>query len=396
MKEEYVQFYRFAPGVVRPDKWFYVLNNGFSYIENEINSNITWQRCVRKDEPQDEFPDDVPGFIPKAETVYVSCWYWFNILTVCDWARTYPDVKFVIGGPAIWPTYTANYITEKEWPKNVELKFGLAEQLIGRPVDLNSWTLQSFPLKDHKWVFSYHLDNDCYWAKCSFCNYAGREWPKDPRGYDLKPLHDALAGSVVYLVTMSLRPSMVSILTELNWDKFYCVYIRGDKSCYDAVANVGPLVSHPGNVALMCGIEFPSNRMLARMGKGVTIEELANFINLSRKLGFRMRLSYICGWPDLEEEDLTDAAKFFSMIEDKNDTGIFHSCRRLVVRDDRYKMERVPIIYDKLAVGYFLKLSQKQKDLDEKWKNLLRTRHVKFDFRYKVYIKGIPIQNNAD
>lgn len=339
------------------------LHNGFSYVWDDANP--VWV---------DFHKADLPIY---ADEIYVSCVLAWAIEKVVRWARQYPDIKFIVGGPAVWPGKPhLEYI--QSLPKNIEYRSGYAENIFSRPVDLKTWKLiPPENTADANILYSYHIKDECDWSRCKFCrNTAENHYLEkyEAREFDLAPLHDAPPG-LVYLAADSIPPKDLYILRELNYDnKYYRAWVRGTEPIYNELKKILPDLKSPEKLSILIGVEFPSNRMLQFMRKGTTVESLIRVINLITDYGSRVRLSFIIGWPNLIDDDLTEAEHFFRSLS--NYTGELHhvSVNQLSVWPNGILAEYVgkPKFYKSMLLSHAAVLSTREKDLNDKWRQLLK------------------------
>ncbi|MCG8529803.1 MAG: hypothetical protein MI749_03970, partial [Desulfovibrionales bacterium] len=171
----FVQFYHRTAS-----QWF-DLGNGFS---------DTWQLCrsrgtflwVDLDMDSDTWYDPLayekhPLPLDRGR-VYVSASYVNHLYQALVWARDYPEIEFVVGGPVAAESdgpkdrwNPVHFLVEGELPPNFHPTGQSMESLFGVEEFSQGWELElpdTLPL-DARIYFSYTLENQCYWKKCPFC-----------------------------------------------------------------------------------------------------------------------------------------------------------------------------------------------------------------------------------
>ena len=355
----YLQFYNSVPYTYNTGKPTSYLENGFSYIWEVEPQWIDFDK-----------PLTIGDEIRKASKVYISLWNWFEFKRAFTWAKKYfPSTKFVFGGPLIrFFSREVHFKDIAAWPLNVEIHEGLAEELIGKKPDKTSWKL--VPPKDSQHPFySYHIQDGCYWNKCTFCHYTEGTFRGD---FKLEPLHDAPAGTV-WLECPSLPPKYLYYLPYLDFtNKDYQMFVRAEKPIERVLKQIASKISDTSKIMFRIGIEFPSERKLSKMNKGITFEEMLTTLNTIHELGFRQMLLYICKWRDLLPSDLDEAKKFLDSLHDTKDARTFHALSRLVV----FGIDDSTTWHHQFFKKYwhFYALEPEYEKLDNEWISLVRNR----------------------
>ncbi len=371
----FIQFYykSIDPFTQRP---MTALQNGFHHVWDYANP-IWVELKLTKEEDGVSLKIMWPEELPK--TVYLSIWTARQMHEVLVFAKKHSHIKFIVGGPCIWPNTKPMHI---RLPKNIELKYGLAEDIFDLAVDLKRWKLVP-PSTEFRLKYSYRIGSQCYWGKCVFCNYSDA----DKRGYDFEPLFSAPSG-VVRLVTPSLAPNEIKLLSELDYnDKIYHFYLKGGEDEYQALFKEFPLIEKRGRrLTPIIGVEFPSDRMLGFMNKGISIVSLVKTIKLLIAARCRVELLFIAGWPNLTEEDLVEADKFFDEIRyehmrAKYSNLIIHAHLDFIERGD-------PIRSPFQNWGYYPKISPEQRVLADRWLDILH-KNGAMSFNWKTSVESL-------
>lgn len=286
--ESFVQFYE-----VKNKTLF--LNNGFSSVWNLLKDRgeIIWI-----DSNIDDFPD-VFG------TVYISCFYERDFSYIEEWVKNSPHIKFIVGGPAV------SYMDFKvEAPNFYADKRNMFELLSVQPTS-DMWNLELPKIESDNVYYNYSLSfgNKCYWGKCNFCNR------KSELEIDLivknipilKPNHN-----IIWLNKLSITPKDISnIFPILKSQSYYSFFTRGDFGVLDSLKQI----TITKKFRPIIGVEFPSNRMLSLMNKGITTESLFGVMELFLKNMCKVNITLIHGWPNLIEDDVIKVENFLSSLK---------------------------------------------------------------------------------
>lgn len=262
--------------------------------------------------------------------VYVSAAYINHLYQAYIWARDYPQVTFVVGGPVAasqncdpknWSPLYFQVRDDIRFPKNLQITAQSVEELFGVHDFSGRWHLtipSSQVAPDSPIYFSYTLDNGCYWGKCIYCNI--KETPRDAfRGR--KTIDFAFSElnhpgrKIVRLNTGSITPKNISaVLPNLprRDDLEYRTFMRSAKAENRALK--AALAQNGGdfsNLTLGLGVEFPSDRMLAYMGKGITKADILETLEICAEYKVKVNGNVILGWGNLIEEDIRDLERFF-------------------------------------------------------------------------------------
>jgi RimJ/RimL family protein N-acetyltransferase len=341
----------------KPTKFY---ENGFSSIWDIAKP--TWV-------DQDEELTIQPGIT----RVYASVWQALDLVKTINLAKKYRDIQFFMGGPFV------NYATPAQKqrlvvPPNLRAVEGTIEELLGLEHNPSRWKVEIPDRKDYYRVYSFYIRDSCTWGRCTFCSSRFMKNCGD-RAYDITRLREAPAGGV-WLAAPDMDD--ISFLPNLDYsNKQYHGYLRGGGAEYDKLREVIPKVPAE-KLSFTIGVEFPSNRMLRHMRKGLTVESLIKVINYLYDSGAYLLLTYITGWDNLIPEDIEEAKQFFGALHDQEDKRTRH--RRSVLCLDKGD---VPVIGGDNIIWYMKTLSGSALALDTQWCNMLRNRPG--GFMYSVY-----------
>lgn len=357
---DFIQFY-----TVRkvPNSYsFYDLYNGYSYIADLVN--IRWIDMRLEEE-----------FIPKHEKIYVCVWYGHHFGIAMNWARKYPKNQFYIGGPLFQTSEIRCGNKHFILPKNMHIITGTLEHHFNLPINLKNWKLD-FPYKDLVWQYSYYIGIYCYWNGCTFCHgprsHGNHDAVRAKLGYDLEPLLTAPPG-LVYLSCPAPTPKMlVDILPKLDYsNKKYFIYLRGSAKELEALKSIQDKINIKQTI-FGIGVEFPSDRMLKIMNKGIKLQEYTNIIKFMKSINSRTNLFFIAGWPELIQQDLDEAKRFLDDIDiygNKRFRHVWGNLNLEKIVDPIHKTENVSGM--KFIVGYQPVMTETQKRLNDRFKDML-------------------------
>ncbi|MCC7429431.1 radical SAM protein, partial [bacterium] len=173
------------------------------------------------------------------------------------------------------------------------------------------------------------LVHGCYWKKCSFCDvtldYIGR--------YELSPIKilvDRIEKIVretkqtgFHFVDEAAPPNLLKELAiELIKRKIaisWWTNIRFEKSFSDDLCF---LLAKSGCIAVSGGLEVASDRLLEKMKKGVTVEQVASVTNAFTNAGIMVHAYLMFGFPTQTEQETIDSLE---RVRQLFEAGIIHS-----------------------------------------------------------------------
>lgn len=275
-----------------------ILHNGFSHVIDECKNigDLVWVNLDTK-------------LSIKEGVVYSSAFTIGEVFTVFDWGYDNPDTQFIVGGPALFEFF--RYVGK---PTNVEFRTGSAEKEIFGLVSRNKKWEITVPKKtlDEIFLFSFMIENYCYWGKCIFCGPRYKDQDMFFNTIDNLKLSSDKKWRA-FLVTSSADSKTLNdfpSLLEKNVDSC-ATYIRADKQTYNTLKSVLPNLPH-GFCSFLVGVEFPSNRMLKLIQKGVTVEDFYLLFDLLDKYGMVYTITLLVNWNILTSGDIKDLDSFLS------------------------------------------------------------------------------------
>lgn len=274
-------------------------------------------------------------------TIYISALYVNHLYQAFIWAREYPNIDFIVGGPVAaerridpegWNPIYLEMDAHEVLPPNLTITGKSVEDWFGIPNFSGKWKLNLPEYLPHnrKIYFSYTLDNKCYWSRCSYCNLAlladALFRKRQHVGFEFRDLAH-IGTKIVRLNTASITPKHIrELLPHLPCgdDIEYRVFMRPARAENEALAEVlkGWKGEEIPNVMFGIGMEFPSNRMLKYVCKGFDREEMLECLNICSAHGLRVNGNFILGWNNLIEEDLLELEDFMDRIPENSLTNL--------------------------------------------------------------------------
>ena len=265
-------------------------------------------------------------------TVYISAVYLNHLYQAFVWATQYPNIHFVVGGPAAaersidsgsWKPIYFKLQEGVSLPPNLKITGISVEDWFGVPNFSGKWKLdlpdripQNSPI-----YFSYTLDNRCYWQKCIYCNIALHAKEAFRKRENLANEFKEITHpgtKLVRLNTGSMTPQYIKeLLPNLpcNNDLEYRMFMRPatpeNKALTEALKNCNGKFP---NITLGIGIEFPSDRMLTYVGKGFNQKEMLESLHICKEHGLRVNGNFILGWNNLIQSDIEELADFMEKV----------------------------------------------------------------------------------
>ena len=264
-------------------------------------------------------------------TVYVSASYINHLYQAYVWARQYPGLKVVAGGPVAaaragargaWAPLYFQLRPDAVFPDNLTITGLSVEQFFGVPDFSGTWKLdipREIVDPNAPVYISYTLDNGCYWGRCIYCNI--KEAPgelfrrRTHMAYEFDRL-DHTGKKIVRLNTGSMTPAYIRevlptlpVADDLEYRTFMRCARAENRALQKVVSGHGPELPA---LTLGIGVEFPSDRMLAYMDKGITCADILETLRICAQAGIRVNGNMILGWNNLEEQDLEQLERFLA------------------------------------------------------------------------------------
>jgi len=282
-----------------------------------------WDRNVRHQPP--DFKADIYGLT--ATTPMVG--------DAIDWAVSYPQRKFILGG------HHATVCCDELYPDNVMLAIGECDHLDSRFYDFQGHylgkpllSLDDAPLPAYDLLrqASYcqprimvngnpvafmETSRGCY-GRCSFCSHAmfgyGLRFKSPERVLEEIDLILSLGFGEIQLIDDNFtsdmdRAARICELIIKRGLKFpWCPRngIRVDRVNLELLR----LMRRAGCYKVFFGVESGSQRILDGIGKGISKEQTQKAVWLSKKVGLETGAYFMAGFPGEKEEELNDTMRF--------------------------------------------------------------------------------------
>lgn len=253
-------------------------------------------------------------------TAYISAYYLSQLYQAYLWALKYPNIEFIVGGPASNPqTYE---VDETIFPSNLKIIYQSVEEYFGVPNFSYPWKLVFPDAKENfTLTYSYILSSTCYWGKCIFCNYkyqGKRDRPKINFEFrDVK--YNGKQRIHLYSPAMTAT-QLNEVLYQLDHEDNirYDFYLRCNKSERDTLEQIfkDKRYNFPQSKFIV-GVEFPSERMLKYMNKNITVDGILKTIEVISNYGdedIQIQLPFILGWDNLTDNDLESLESFLNKL----------------------------------------------------------------------------------
>ena len=318
-------------------------------------------------------------------TVYISAIYMNHLYQSYVWAKEYPNIRFIVGGPIAaerridengWHPVYVEVDSHDMLPSNLELTGRSVEDWFEVPNFSGKWKVDvpEFVPNDSRIYFSYTLDNGCYWRKCVFCNIAlhAREVfrkRKDMK-YEFKDMEHN-GHKIVRLNTGSITTKYIrEVLPELlrGDDIEYRLFVRPAKAENTALKEV--LIECGDKfpkLILGFGMEFPTNRMLKHIGKGSNTDEVLEFLRICHENTIHINANFILGWDNLIQDDIKELENFMDSVPENSITTfqmrwLFAHPHTKVHDTYKGKAVRLGPFYE----GFRTKINKEQMELNRK------------------------------
>lgn len=328
-------------------------------------------------------------------TVYISSFYVAHLVQSHKWAKKYTDIKFVVGGPAVLSG--VDYRTSR--PSNLEFTTKSVEEYFNVPNFSSKWKLELSDIKEdlNKYdvlTFSYTLETLCYWSKCTFCNYHFRS--RIRKNVDLSYVNSINFDGVkqVRVNTPAITPAfMKKFFQNITYEKnvIYDFMMRCDEPVYTALeTNLNGFDGIIPNMKVRFGIEFPSDKMLKFMKKGITVNNALKALSIANKFeNVNFYTMYMVGWPNLDRDDINSLKYYVSKVPKTDSIIIFKTFYKF--NTDLYDVYKDRIrrnVYEgDFYRGYFVDLIDDELKINMEARDLMKTMPANWTF---VVPPGLP------
>jgi len=383
----FIQFYSNYKKV-RDNEHILVVYNGFSdtYDLCKSKGDFYW---VNIDSEEDK---KLPINKGKA---YVSVVHIEHLSQLYKWAIEYPDIQFIVGGPAIQTNslkYTRAILSNVETTKKtVEEYFNVPNFSGNFNIDLNGIKHR---YKHGTLLCTYTLDPNCYWGKCRFCTYHFQS------NQARKNMNFSFLDNIDFDGQIQLRLNIPSITPEYidlmfsnikntSHDIIYDLLLRCDNSIYKALKrNFENLNGDFPRLKMRLGVEFMSDRVLKMLNKGFTTKDINRMINLLDRFDtVQTYVHFMIGIPDIIKQDVEKVRKHITTFKKVSSVNIFRLiCFLNTDIYDSYKHRKLKKVIDNgIYGGYYPRLSNKDFRLNIQVEEILK--RIPCDWLYYESLK---------
>lgn len=352
----FIQFYNYTG---EPHN-YYSLQNGFSE---------TYDFCKNKGDFLwlDSSKDIILPI--SSGTVYASVTVVSNLYQIFLLAKEYPNINFIVGGPAV----NFPYKIKETLPKNFLMTTKSVEEWFGIENFSGKWKLE---IEDHipknsLIAFSYFLDNSCYWDKCIFCTYSKRNTNRYRKNLSFEFTDIKYTGNkIVRITTPTIKPKYIKTIFPILPEDFkYRIFLRTCKAELESLRSVGK--HNLKNIMFTIGLEFPTSRMWNSMKKGYSQDTAIEILEF---LEGRVVVNFIVGWNNLKKEDLIELEKFMKRMPKKG-KKTYYGINNLFAMvgteiHDSYEKLKDHFV-GPFYMGFYPKLSKEQTYLNSEAKKII-------------------------
>lgn len=368
----FIQFYSKIENTNR-----FELGNGFSdtYDFCKNKGDFLWINHQRSNQELENFGYS-SDFIVKKGTVFVSTSYITQLYQVYLWALQNENVNFIVGGPVV----SSNCFTlNRDLPKNISLVNNSVEEYFGIPNFSYPWKLEvpnSIP-DNKKIIFSYALENKCYWRRCKFCAYSKY---KDGLIYRRREKLGYKFVDVKYNGKKEIRlgadaislSHLKNFIPNLPYSEkiLYRGFMRATKSELATLRKTKNI----SNVRFTIGLEFPTERMWNYMDKGYNREDVLETLNFLSDNKVSIILGTIMGWNNLINEDIKKLEEFMDELTIQDNCVLVDRTLFIYTNtqlDNNTYEKKVEVNYGPFYIGFYPKLKQEQIELNHKARTVL-------------------------
>jgi len=347
----------------------YDLGNGFSqtYDLCKNHGDFYWVKLNLQDNSEINLP------INKG-VVYISCLYIQHLYRSYMWAIQYPNIKFIVGGPA-----TLDYTLYKNIPNNITITKKSVEEWFGVKIFSTKWRLViPKDIPDNNTIyFTYLIDNICYWGNCIYCSYIGstrntRTRTRINPQFEFKSVQYN-GKKIIRIGTEAILPKYIkTILPNLPLVEGldgYRVFLRAGSKELDILKTID--LSIFNNIKFNIGLEYPTDKMWDYMKKGYSTDIVIELLNTIKN---NFYLSMLLGWNNLDKQDIINLQKFMEKLPFSTNNacikiGKLFSVPNTYIHNTYKKNDE--IFLGPFYLGFYPKLDEKQIVLNKEAKNIM-------------------------
>lgn len=164
------------------------------------------------------------------------------------------------------------------------------------------------------------LAHGCYWKKCAFCDvkldYVARYVPVD-LDVTVERIRALVAETGItgfHFVDEAMPPALLRRLAQRLIDERIEISWWGNVRFDPQLADLAPLLAEAGCCRLTGGLEAASDRLLALMAKGVSLEQVAKVTGALSRCGIAVHAYLIYGFPTQTKQETVDALEYVRQL----------------------------------------------------------------------------------
>jgi len=160
------------------------------------------------------------------------------------------------------------------------------------------------------------LAHGCYWKKCAFCDtqldYIGRYEPAslDVTIARIRSLVAETGESGFHFVDEAMPPALLQRFAERLIADDLAISWWGNVRFDRMLERIAPLLAQSGCISITGGLEVASDRLLALMQKGVSLEQAARVTHALAEAGMSVHAYLIYGFPTQTVQETIDALEY--------------------------------------------------------------------------------------
>ena len=172
------------------------------------------------------------------------------------------------------------------------------------------------------------LAHGCYWKKCTFCDtrldYIGRYEPAslDVLMTRIRSLIAETGETGFHFVDEAMPPALMQRFAERLIADDVSISWRGNVRFDRMLESIAPLLARSGCIGISGGLEVPSDRLLALIEKGVSLEQAARVTHALARTGMHVHAYLIYGFPTETAQETIDALEYVRQLFE---AGCVHS-----------------------------------------------------------------------
>jgi len=345
----------------------FALCNGFSETYDLCKNKGDFHWVNDKD-----LEDRNPPLPINKGTAFISASYVSHLVQSTRWAWRYPEINFVVGGPAV----LSGFDFQSSSPPNIEFSTKSVEEYFDEPNFCCKWKLELSDIDEDLsqfdvLIFSYNLETICYWGNCIFCNYSFNFRQRDH--VDMSTIDEIEFDGLkqVKVGSPGITPHYLEkVFKNIKYreDIEYDFMMRCDNDVTESLEH--QLNNFQGiipNLKFRFGIEFPSDKMLKFIKKGTTVDGILKTLAVSTRFdNVNFYTLYMIGWPNLDQGDVDSLKYFISKVSKVDAVIIFKTFFKInTPLYDMYKHRIRRKIYEgDFYRGYFVQLTDEQVKLN--------------------------------